>query len=145
MPFVEQNVFPQLWHYRCTAIRDRTPMNEDGFLDFVFVGGGFLSDGIEVVFQEPQVSGFFLRGDCNGDLLFNISDAIAALGYLFLGDAEPGCIESCNADADTPGKLDISDPVLMLNSLFLGGSAGRLPRCEVNAFEDLCGESRCSE
>jgi hypothetical protein len=46
----------------------------------------------------------------------DISDAIASLGYLYLGSAASGCRSA--ADANDDGHLDITDPVILLLDLF---------------------------
>ncbi|MBN1444056.1 MAG: hypothetical protein JXA90_15200 [Planctomycetes bacterium] len=62
----------------------------------------------------------FLRGDANADAESDISDAVAILGYLFLGQpARLGCPQS--ADTDDNGALDLSDAVYLLSYLFTGG------------------------
>jgi hypothetical protein len=60
-----------------------------------------------------------LAGDANFDGGFDVSDAIAVLGHLFLGTAAPLCPPA--ADYDQDGELLISDPIRMLGVLFLGG------------------------
>ncbi|MBI4600418.1 MAG: hypothetical protein HY721_00520 [Planctomycetes bacterium] len=61
----------------------------------------------------------FLRGDCALDLRIDITDAIVALGYLFLGNDEPPCLNAC--DVDDNETVNITDPIYLLNHLFLGG------------------------
>ncbi len=61
----------------------------------------------------------FLRGDSNADAASDVSDAIATLGFLFLGAAEPGCMDG--ADVDDSGIVEITDPIFLLAALFLGG------------------------
>ncbi|HZN60380.1 MAG TPA: prepilin-type N-terminal cleavage/methylation domain-containing protein [Planctomycetota bacterium] len=62
----------------------------------------------------------FRRGDVNDDGVTDISDPIAALGFLFLGAPDRlACPKSTDANDD--GVIDISDPVLFLSNLFLGG------------------------
>jgi hypothetical protein len=63
----------------------------------------------------------FLRGDADASGARDISDAVALLGFLFLGNGPPGCIDA--ADADDGGSVDISDAVFLLSFLFLGGEA----------------------
>lgn len=63
----------------------------------------------------------FRRGDANGDSKVDITDALVTLGYLFLGDAEPPCLDS--ADADDSGRLDIADAVRVLGYRFFGAEA----------------------
>jgi len=65
----------------------------------------------------------FIRGDANGDRLLDISDPVTTLGYLYLGELAPPCLDG--ADATDDGKLDIADPVVTLEHLFKGG--GSLP------------------
>jgi hypothetical protein len=63
-----------------------------------------------------------VRGDANDDRRIDISDAIAVLGFLFLGaPAKLDCQES--ADADGSGRLDLSDGVYLVRYQFLGGPA----------------------
>ena len=50
----------------------------------------------------------FKRGDADGSGALQITDAIFALGFLFLGGEPPGCLET--ADADDSGNLNITDP-----------------------------------
>ncbi len=67
----------------------------------------------------------FHRGDSddNGDL--QLTDAVRILGFLFLGQAPPTCLEA--ADADNNGKLELTDAVRILGFLFLGGPAPAPP------------------
>ena len=73
----------------------------------------------------------FKRGDTDGDGQLVITDAVATLGVLFLGDPEPDCLEAADANAD--GTIDISDPVHILSYLFGTGFPPPYP------FPD-CGE-----
>ena len=81
----------------------------------------------------------FVRGDANGDASLDLSDAVAVLGFLFLGGEGPGCLES--ADLDDNGNLDLSDPIYLLNFLFLGGSEPEPPfeGCDVDPRVDSLG------
>ncbi len=60
------------------------------------------------------------RGDTNGDSTVDISDAVALLGFLFLGGVTPPCLDA--ADANDDGQVDISDGIKILDYLFLGGT-----------------------
>jgi phage tail sheath protein FI len=80
-----------------------------------------LRNGIE----RPSSGAAFRRGDSNGDSLFDISDPVAILGFLFQGAKGPVC--DAAADLDGNGDLDINDPVFGLNFLFLGGPAPQEP------------------
>ena len=61
----------------------------------------------------------FVRGRVNDDAVIDISDAVALLGFLFSGDAEPAVIEAADINADA--TLDISDSIYLLAYLFGGG------------------------
>jgi hypothetical protein len=84
-------------------------------------GGGFDFE----VCAELQGGGIeggalFRRGDLTADGQFNLTDAIALLGHLFLGaPGELSCRRS--ADADDSGRLEITDAIYLLAFAFLGG------------------------
>ena len=82
------------------------PENRDGY---VFINGliNVLPDGAA-----------FVRGDSNHDAVVDLSDAVSTLGWLFLGDDPPVCLDA--ADANDDGLLDIADPVATLRALFEG-------------------------
>lgn len=69
--------------------------------------------------EEPDAMLPFRRGDCNDDGGVDISDAVAAFGYLFRGQRAPFCLAACDGNGDE--TIDISDPVFVLNHLFQGG------------------------
>jgi hypothetical protein len=79
----------------------------------------------------------FLRGDANADTKTDISDAIATLGFLFLGSPEKLDCQKA-ADVDDSGKIDISDAVYLLGYQFLGGPAPPppYPVCGVDETTD---------
>ncbi|MBN1443388.1 MAG: family 10 glycosylhydrolase [Planctomycetes bacterium] len=81
----------------------------------------------ELISGEPS----FIRGDANQDGRADISDAVAILGYLFLGSAEPDCFSAL--DADDSGHLVLTDAVYVLNRLFLGGAPIPDPHPECGA------------
>jgi plastocyanin len=66
----------------------------------------------------------FLRGDATGEGELTITDPIAVLGHLFLGQELRCCDDAF--DSDDNGEVNISDPIYLLNFLFLGGSG--IPR-----------------
>ncbi len=72
---------------------------------------------VRVELEGPSTP--FLRGDSNADGATDLSDAIATLGFLFLGTEDLPCAKS--ADANDDGRLDVSDPVYLLGFKFLGG------------------------
>ncbi|MBI4585190.1 MAG: hypothetical protein HY717_14350 [Planctomycetes bacterium] len=63
----------------------------------------------------------FRRGAVRGEEVFDISDAIRLLRYLFLDDAEPPCLDA--VDTDDSGELDLTDALRVLGYLFLGADA----------------------
>ncbi|MEE3296273.1 MAG: dockerin type I repeat-containing protein [Planctomycetota bacterium] len=73
----------------------------------------------------PGCEGGFIRGDANGDEALDISDALYILGWLFLGDADPTCLES--ADANDDKEINITDPSYLLAYLFVGGAEPPAP------------------
>jgi hypothetical protein len=79
----------------------------------------------------------FVRGDANADGGTDISDGIAILGFLFLGQpAKLSCERS--ADLDDDGTLDISDAISLLAFKFLGGRspASPYPNCGTDTTPD---------
>jgi hypothetical protein len=83
-------------------------------------------------FDKPPPPAPFLRGDANGDLWVDLSDALATLFFLFAGGETPPCLDA--ADANDDGRLDLSDPLATLESLFIG--AGPLPEPSEEAGSD---------
>jgi hypothetical protein len=86
----------------------------------------------------------FRRGDANADGVFDLTDAIAVLGYLFIGSEEPPCLDA--ADIDDGESLDISDAIRLLGWLFLGGGPPAPPgECgsDPEGVDLDCRESAC--
>jgi hypothetical protein len=87
---------------------------------------------------EDESGGEFRRGDFDGSEDVVITDAIAILGYLFLGSQTPSCLDA--ADADDSGDVEITDALRILNYLFLGGVAIPAPgpaSCGLDPTGDL--------
>lgn len=61
----------------------------------------------------------FLRGDANQDSVLDLSDAITSLGYQFLGEATPRCLDAL--DRDDNGQIEITDAIYLLAFLYQGG------------------------
>ena len=70
-------------------------------------------------------AGEFIRGDVNQDGTVDLSDAIGALSYLFIGDRGVDCLQA--ADIDDSGSIDITDVFAVLSYRFLGGAAPPAP------------------
>jgi hypothetical protein len=60
----------------------------------------------------------FRRGDHDGSGIVDITDSLNSLGFLFLGQTPPICLDA--SDADNSGAVDISDSLNSLGFLFLG-------------------------
>ena len=113
----------------------------DGALDLglgvnSFEEGGitfFLSRSRKAVSQDTNgdlvpdecQGGSFHRGDADATGAVDLSDALAVLRHLFLGDPAPSCLDA--ADADDSGDLTITDGIFVLHYLFLGDAAPPSP------------------
>ena len=113
-------------------------MNGDRVPDFVLLGGGIFSQGLEVVLGQPgEFPRRFLRGDCNADGVLDVTDPIANLSFQFVGTFVPPCLDAL--DFDDSGGLDVTDPILSLTHQFLGGPAPAPPGkdgCGVDPTDD---------
>jgi hypothetical protein len=66
----------------------------------------------------PSCNAPFHRGDADHDGQLRLADAVRILGYLFLGETAPACLDA--ADADGNNRLQVTDAVRILGYLFLG-------------------------
>jgi hypothetical protein len=93
-----------------------------GSAGFVRLSNRSAGSGVVVAdaarFALVEADPTFIRGDANSDGVADISDAVAILGYLFLGTAAPPCLDA--ADSNDSGDVDLSDASSLLNHLFLG-------------------------
>ena len=89
------------------------------------IRNAFFSYGTCEADAPPGCEGGFIRGDANGDEALDISDALYILGWLFLGDADPVCMEATDVNDD--GETNISDPSYVLAYLFVGGAEPPAP------------------
>ncbi len=114
------------------------------------VSGQFVADlpgpalgEIEVIAQDAglatQPAFFFLRGDANCDLKQDLSDANVILGSLFLGKGPLCCAAAADTNGD--GTLNLSDPVALLNYMFLGGESP--PEPSAHCGRAVAGVLRC--
>ena len=71
----------------------------------------------------------FLRSDVDGNGTLQITDPIAALGYLFSGSFDPVCLDAI--DFDDNGEINITDAVASLSHLFSSGPPPAPPGKEV--------------
>jgi len=67
----------------------------------------------------------FQRGDTDANDVLDLTDAVGILGFLFLGQQAPGCLDA--ADVDDNGAVELTDAVSILGFLFTGGVAPRPP------------------
>ncbi len=65
----------------------------------------------------PDIT-IFIRGDANDDDVVDQSDGIFLLHYIFLQGEKPSCPDA--ADANDNGRLEVSDPVVILQTIFRG-------------------------
>jgi hypothetical protein len=70
-------------------------------------------------FGVGKTSQQFMRGDANGDLTINLSDALYILNYLFKDGPAPVPFEAGDANCDQ--VVDLSDALIVLNYLFKNG------------------------
>jgi len=82
----------------------------------------------------------FRRADPNADGVVDMADGINLLGFLFLGNEAPSCMDA--ADTDGNGELDMSDAVAIFSYLFVGGKPPAAPgpmQCGPNAGQSKLG------
>jgi hypothetical protein len=96
--------------------------------------GGEYSLGVDVS-TLPQ----FLRGDSDGGGERSITDGIAILNHLFVGNQEVpalGCLDA--ADSNDDGRVNLSDEQYLFSYLFLGGPAPPSPleACGIDPTDD---------
>jgi 1,4-alpha-glucan branching enzyme len=91
--------------------------------------------------SDPPPS--FVSGDCNGDDVVDISDALRILFYLFRAAGGGDCLASCDAGGD--GAVSVTDAIGLLGHLFRGGPppAAPWPECGPNPGTLECGR-RCA-
>ncbi len=129
----------------------------DGKIDLA--ASDYVSGNVTVFWNGTGVQrgGLVLPGDANGDGTLDISDAVATLGFLFLGS--PAGLPCGDGSATDPanvklvdwqpdGTIDLSDGVAMLTFLFLGGDPHALavPGAESTGCVRIVGcQDRCGK
>ncbi len=97
----------------------------DGTPNYDAICAGFALHGIDCpAITLPPAGVEFIRGDCNRDGSFDVSDPVYGLAVQFLGGI-PLCDDACDANDD--GASDISDSVYALGFLFIAGPPPELP------------------
>ena len=106
--------------------------NELAFVAFDLQGEIIGTDTIIVTSTVGPRPGEFVRGDTNGDLVFDISDPVATLFHLFRG-LPVACLDA--ADANDDETVTITDAIFSLDALFGRGSLppAPYPRAGVDA------------
>jgi len=79
-------------------------------------GGESRAETMATVVAAQEI---FRRGDANDDDRVDISDAVETLGFLFLGDLSPACLDA--SDSDDDGQINVTDAIFLLSHLFAGG------------------------
>ncbi len=68
---------------------------------------------------EIETELHFVRGRINAGEIVDLADAIALLGFLFLGESPPD--PRVTGDVNDDSQVDVSDPIFLMSFLFLGG------------------------
>ena len=103
---------------------------------------GMQEGGVIIYYSEAEMgqrcecsTPLFIRGDVNGDMAVDISDAVSLLYYLFAQGLPPHVPAA--GDSNSDGAIDIGDALYLLNYLFAGGPAPAPPFPEPG-----CGDGR---
>jgi hypothetical protein len=122
------------------------PMSDD--YRFLLRGVQFHGSGANGSFSLTMRSLFipipkFRRGDVDGSGDVDLTDPISNLGFLFLGDFQPTCMDA--TDTDDSGIVDVSDPILSLKFQFLGGVdiPTPFPSCDIDPTEETPEDLGC--
>ncbi len=73
----------------------------------------------------PPFPRLFVRGDFDSNGQVNLTDAVAALGFLFQSGGPPICPDA--GDVTDSGRIGITSVVALLNFLFTAGTAPAVP------------------
>ena len=105
--------------YRITCAAGMTP--GEVLLPWFSTGSmGGSSGNVVVTIDDPTPSVTkVMRGDVNLDSACNLTDAVNLLDYLYVGNFEINCPDSC--DLDDSGSINLADAVNLLSGLFGGG------------------------
>lgn len=125
--------------YRIHAVAGQTP-GETALSFFAWSSFGESSVGVvKVTIADPSVpeTPGLMRGDVNLDASCNLTDAILMLDYLYLGNFDAPCADSC--DVDDSGSVNLADAVNLLSGLF-GGGFPLDDTCQLDSTEDNLAE-----
>jgi hypothetical protein len=122
-------LYEEIWIYRDGSMIASLPSSSTMFIDlyaparteeYCVRGRMGASKSAKTAARCQEPSPFFRRGFVNNDARDDLSDDVALLGFLFLGNpTELACAKA--ADNDDNGRLEISDAVRHLNFKFSGG------------------------
>jgi hypothetical protein len=130
------------------VIRPAVVRYSQGGIEVEATTGGYLPDLLDPLFAGATevspgavtVAGLgFRRGDADSDGKIDLTDAVAALLYLFAGGEAPACMDA--ADSDDSGAIEITDAITLLRRLFQGGAVlpGPYPDCGRDPTRDALG------
>ena len=111
----------------CSAAIDEGTDDYPG-LPFTDIDGVLRPQGLRRDLGAHEALGYghcFLRGDCNGNLSLDISDALTVLGYLFNSEDTDGCVDACDFQDD--GFVTITDAIQIISLLFQDGPSPAAP------------------
>ena len=108
-------------HYESTYHHIQVDVKDNAITLRAVNKDGALMDKMTLTKKHGTPPPVFHRGDTDGSGTLELTDAIRVLGFLFLGDEAPSCLEA--ADTDDSGALELTDAVLVLTYLFTGGLA----------------------
>ena len=99
-------------------------LDGDSALDAVTAD--FFTDTLSILFGRLGTpTEQFRRGDVDGNVAINLTDAVVTLGHLFQGTGPLDCDDA--ADIDDDGQLNLTDVILLLGYLFQAGEPPRPP------------------
>jgi hypothetical protein len=113
---------PQAGVLTAVAPAAPTPFPEAGVVD-IELAASTANLVLDDAFTYDAVP-LFIRGDTDGSLRVDLSDAISLLFYLY-GGIRPRCIDA--ADFNDSGGVGLGDVISILNFLFLSGSPPEAP------------------
>jgi hypothetical protein len=118
-------------------------LDNDGDLDMALTDE--IADEIILLRNKGGSPGLFARGNANGDVQTDLSDAVFALLHLFGGIVDAPCMKALDANDD--GDVNVSDPIFLLDYLFRDGAGLPAPlQCGSDPTSDTltCEFSACT-
>ena len=71
-----------------------------------------------VVVRSEDSAPPFIRGDATGNGSISANDGVRIFQFLFVGFAEPACLDACDTNDD--GRVELTDGIALLDYLFRG-------------------------